>query len=146
MDIDKKNTYNSPKGKHRALIVDASIQRESNGEESLRIIYELLSATHRVFNYMARKVYKKADSGELLEELYDLLGNGIDNIIPKNRQICEEGLQMLRWLECDIEIEHIISPRHSQPFCKVTRMTKAGDLIQWSPEEEQGEDDEKKAA
>lgn len=134
MLLEKRNTYNAPEGKHRAMIIDASIQRNKEGQEELKIIFELLSATHPLRTYMARRCFKPNESEELGDVLLDLVGDDIGNIVGPNRQICSDGLQMLRWKECDIEIEHYISPKHENPFCLVTRITAPGKLVKFPKE------------
>jgi hypothetical protein len=133
MKVDKIQCWNVLLGFHQARIVDARLIKKcvnNRDEFELRLIFEITSLVHPTKQYMAKKVYRKGDSIQIITDLEHLLGNDIHSVINLQGEIIGEGLVRLVGKQVDIEIEHHQGKNHDEPFCLVTQVTNPGVLIE----------------
>lgn len=134
MHIDKIVTWSVPDGFHQAKIVDARLIRKfalsREDEEYLRLMLELTSLINPTKKLMAKRVYRKSDSEQIIADLEHLLGDNISSVINLQGEIIGEGLMQLVGRAVDIEIVHHQGKNHNVPFCLVTQVTKPGVLIE----------------
>lgn len=130
MQINKKTEWVVPYGFHQARIVDARLIKECvNREAELKLLFEITSLVHPTRKYMARKVYKKGDSSQIITDLETILGDNLTSIINLAGEIIAEALVILFGHEVDVEIEHHHGKEHDKPYCIVTQITKPGVLV-----------------
>jgi hypothetical protein len=133
MRLEKVQCWNALAGFHRAKIVDARLTKKNvnnKDEEDLKLIFEITSLTHPIKQYMARKVYKKTDSAQIITDFDHLFGSDINTVINQEGEIIAEGLLLLVGKAVDIEIMHFYGKGHDAPFCLVARVTKPGVLVE----------------
>ncbi len=133
MKIEKVICWNLIDGFHQARIVDARLNKKcvnSKDEWELRLIFEITSLIHPTKQYVAKRVYRKGDSVEIIDDLEHLLGDDINRVINLAGEIISEALVILKGLPVDIEVEHIYGKDHDNPFCLVSQVRKPGVLIE----------------
>ena len=133
MQIEKVVCWNLIDGFHQARIVDARLNKKcvnSKDEWELRLIFEIISLIHPTKQYVAKRVYRKGDSIEIIADLEHLLGDDINRVINLAGEIISEALVILKGMPVDIEVEHINGKDHANPFCLVSQVRKPGVLIE----------------
>jgi hypothetical protein len=133
MKIEKVICWNLIKGFHQARIVDARLYKKcvnNKDEWELRLIFEIISLIHPTKQYVAKRVYRKGDSEEIIADLEHLLGDDINKVINLAGEIISEALVILTGMPVDIEVEHIHGKDHDNPFCLVSQVRKPGVLIE----------------
>ena len=133
MKLDKVVSWNLIEGFHQAKIADARLNKRCiNGRDEweLRLIFSITSVVHPTKQYVAKRVYRKGDSEEIIADLEHLLGDGINKVINLAGEIIPEALITLKEMPVDIEVEHINGKDHDVPFCLVTQVRKPGVLIE----------------
>jgi fructose 1,6-bisphosphatase len=133
MKIEKVICWNLIDGFHQARIVDARLNKKcvnSKDEWELRLIFEITSLVHPTKQYVAKRVYRKGDSVEIIADLEHLLGDAMNKVINLAGEIISEALVILNGMPVDIEVEHIYGKDHDNPFCLVSQVRKPGVLIE----------------
>lgn len=133
MKLEKVVCWNLIEGFHQATITDARLNKKCVGnkdEWELRLIFEITSLVHPTKQYVAKRVYRKGDSVEIIDDLEHLLGDDINRVINLAGEIISEALVILKGLPVDIEVEHIHGKDHDNPFCLVSQVRKPGVLIE----------------
>lgn len=132
MQINKKTEWVVPSGFHQARIVDARLIKEcvNNKDTELRLFFEITSLLHPTKKYMARKVYKKGDSSQIITDLENVLDEQITSVINLAGEIIADALVILFGKDVDIEIAHHQGKDHEKPYCLVIQVTKPGVLIE----------------
>lgn len=133
MKLEKQTSWVVIEGLHQAKIVDARLIKKclDNKEEwELRLIFEITSLIHPTKQYVAKRVYRKGDSEQIIADLEHLLGDDINRVINLAGEIISEALMILVGMSVDIEVEHIRGKDHENPFCFVSRVRRAGVLIE----------------
>lgn len=133
MKLDKVINWNLNEGFHQARIADARLNKKCVGnkdEWELRLIFEIMSSIHPTKKYMAKRVYRKCDSLEIIGDLEHLLGDNINSVINLAGEIIPDALVILQDMLVDIEVEHVHGKDHDNPFCLVSQVRKAGVLIE----------------
>jgi hypothetical protein len=141
--VEKELSYHSPDEYHRTKVSSADQLRLMRGGEltpCIKVLFSIISIDHPTKEFMARKIYWPEDSIQLGRDLYEIVGDDIENIVGGNRQLDPDGLKMIIGKECDIEIVHIPSSgKHKFPYCLVAQVRAPGTLVDWPK-------DQKKAA
>ena len=134
MKLEKIQSWIAPEGFHQAKIADARLTKKygssNKDEDELRLIFLITSLVHPIKQIMARKVYRKTDSPQIIIDLEHLLGDNINSVINLQGEIIGEGLMQLVGRAVDIEIVHHFGKNHDQPYCQVTQVTNPGVLIE----------------
>lgn len=129
MRIKKEASWNLPAGFHRAKISNAVIANQGTKEEELRLIFELVSLVHPLKTYVAKRTYRASDP-KVADDLQTLLGPRVIQVVNLQGEIIPQGLELLKGIEVDIQVEHIQGRDHENPFCLVTELGRAGSLIE----------------
>jgi hypothetical protein len=109
MKLEKVVCWNLIEGFHQARIVDARLNKKCVGnkdEWELRLIFEIISLIHPTKQYVAKRVYRKGDSEEIIADLEHLLGDDINKVINLAGEIISDALITLKGMPVDIECEH----------------------------------------
>ena len=134
MQLNKIINWVVPEGFHQAKVVDARLTRKSGSnkqdDEDLRLMLEITSLINPTKKLMAKRVYRRSDSEEIIADLEHLLGDNINSVINLQGEIIGEGLMQLVGRAVDIEIVHHQGKNHDQPFCLVTQVKNPGLLIE----------------
>jgi hypothetical protein len=133
LKIEKQICWVLVEGFHQATIVDARLIKKcvnTKDEWELRMIFEVTSLVHPTKQYMAKRVYRKGDSEQIIADLEHLLGDDINRVINLAGEIISEALIILVGKPVDIEIEHKHGKNHAAPFCLVSQVKNHGELIE----------------
>jgi len=131
MKLIKRQCWNLPSGFHHAKIVSAQLIKGANKEElELRLIFEITSLAHPTKIYVAKRVYRRAESDTIIDDLEHLLNSKIEQVVNLSGEIIPEALSLLVDKEVDIEIEHHRGKNHDEPFCLVAQVRNRGVLIE----------------
>lgn len=134
MKLEKVINWVIPEGFHQAKVVDARLIKKGalvkDEEEDLRLMFEITSLINPTKKLMAKRVYRRSDSEEIIADLEHLLGEEITSVINLQGEIIGEGLMQLVGRAVDIEIVHHQGKNHDQPYCQVTQVTNPGVLIE----------------
>jgi hypothetical protein len=134
MYLEKEPSYQSPEGIHRGEFRSADVLRElryGDITECVKMLSALISVEHPTKEFMARMIYWPEDSRQLRRDLYEIIGDDIQNLVGRNRELDPDGLKMIIGKQFDIQIVHIPSSTHKFPFCKVVQVKAPGTLLDW---------------
>lgn len=129
MKVIKKTTWVVPSGIHQAIIADARITNGKNGTDELRLIFEITSLIHPLKKYQAKKTYNELDQNHLAHDLEALLKDDIGAVIGLEGEILADKLGVLEGKCVEIEVTHLYDPAFKDPFCKVRRIGRPGQLL-----------------
>ena len=88
------------------------------------------SGRHSLTASQSGKRKPHAESKQIINDLTELLGDDIHQVINLAGEIIPEALNVLVGQPVDIEIEHHHGKNHAEPFCMVSQVTKPGGLIE----------------
>lgn len=131
MKLKKRQCWNLPSGFHQAKIVSAQLIKSATKDElELRLIFEITSLVHPTKIYVAKRVYRIAESDTIIDTLEHLLNGKVEQVFNHSCEIIPEALVLLVGKNVDIEIEHHRGKNHDEPFCLVTKVKHQGVLIE----------------
>ena len=119
--IQKKTTYEVPENDYRAMVRD--VFEMSDG--TLRIVFQILSLTNGILNYLAGKNYATGKE-TIAEDLIEWLGIAdAQEVIEPDGSI---NLEKLKGLHADIRVVHIHNESYDKPFVFVSKISSPGTL------------------
>lgn len=121
MRIQKEISFNAPDGTHDGVIKTVDAIRDMKKGECIRVVTEITSVKHPFKVFMARKVYTQAELGEFARDAEAILKDRVHEIISDDGEIVTEKFHIMEEERCKMEIMHIPSPKHDNPFCRVLR-------------------------
>jgi hypothetical protein len=131
MKLKKRQCWNLPSGFHQAKIVSAQLIKSATKDElELRLIFEIISLAHPTKIYVAKRVYRIAESETIIDDLEHLLNGKVEQVVNLSGEIIPEALVLLVGKNVDIEVEHHRGKNHDEPFCLVTKVKQQGVLIE----------------
>ena len=117
----KKTTFETPEDDYRAVVKE--IFEMNDG--TLRIVFQILSLTHKAVIYLAGKNYAPGKK-TLADDLCEWLGlDGVEKVLKEDGSI---DVAKLKGLHADIRVVHLGDGEHDIPYSYISKITQAGRL------------------
>lgn len=112
-DIEAKQYTGIIRGARTCIGSKAGVE-----QEYVRLVIEITSDTHPIYNLMAGKNYYESHTEELLVDFYRILDSGVAGLICDG-QIVVDKLQLVVGKEVQFEVRHAVTNKHAKPYCNV---------------------------
>lgn len=130
MFINKKISFDAPEGEFRLKITDAKLTKDNSGRKMFRFCGDLVSIKSRSTTFQAGNNYYGGEE-ELLAHLEAILGEEAYDVLDEDGKVREDRLDLFIGRECDVQIKHVRTSKHKNPFRKIVHLTAPGEMVKW---------------
>lgn len=122
----KPRSFQVPEGTYPATLIPPKIYGNSEGEEGIRLRWEVDSKPEDREVYEVAKTYWPGELSLLLSHLSEITGGNIQTLMEEAGNL---DLERLKGLRAEITVTHFHGDGYEHPFCNITAVKPLGTTV-----------------
>jgi hypothetical protein len=122
----KPRSFQVPEGTYPATMIPPKVYENSEGEEGVRLRWEVDSKPGDREVYEVAKTYWPGELSLLLSHLSEITGGNVQTVMDEAGNL---DLERLKGLRAEITVTHFHGDGYEHPFCNITAVKPLGTTV-----------------